>query len=100
MQLWTTSKKKCLQFRETNMKIIGAEEALATGATKGKTTTAHYVFNDGAKQAVTIRNAADTGDTGSVRINANSGVVIHTDIGVGFRGATTLFITPVVSSGY
>ena len=44
------------------MKIIGAEEALATGTTKGKTATAHYVFNNGSKQAVTIRNADDDGD--------------------------------------
>jgi hypothetical protein len=82
------------------MKIIGAEEALATGATKGKSHTAHYVFNNGSKQAVTIRNAADDGDTGSIRINANAGVVISTDIGVGFRGATSLFITPIVSVGF
>ena len=82
------------------MKIIGAEEALATAATRGKSHTAHYVFNNGSKQAVTIRNAADDGDTGSIRINANSGVVIHTDVGVGFRGATDFKITPVVSSGY
>lgn len=82
------------------MKIIGAEEGLTTGSTRGKSHTAHYVFNNGSKQSVTIRNAADDGDTGSVRINANAGVVIHTDVGVGFRGATSLFITPVVSSGY
>jgi|TARA_B100000085_G_scaffold260472_1_gene264013 hypothetical protein len=82
------------------MKIIGAEEALATGSTKGKSHTAHYVFNNGSKQAVTIRNAADNGDTGSIRINANSGVVIHTDIGVGMRGASSLFITPIVSAGF
>ena len=50
-------------------------------------------------QAVTIRNAADDGDTGSIRINANSGIIIHTDAGVGFRGATSLFITPIVSQG-
>ena len=82
------------------MKIIGAEEALATGSTKGKTHTAHYVFNNGSKQAVTIRNAADDGDTGSIRINANSGVIIHTDIGVGMRGEASLFITPIVASGF
>ena len=82
------------------MKIIGAEEALATGSTKGKSHTAHYVFNNGSKQAVTIRNAADDGDTGSIRINANAGVVISTDIGVGFRGASSLFITPIVSVGF
>ena len=82
------------------MKIIGAEEGLTTGSSRGKSHTAHYVFNNGSKQAVTIRNAADDGDTGSIRINANAGVVIHTDVGVGFRGATSLFITPVVSSGY
>ena len=82
------------------MKIIGAEEGLTTGSTRGKSHTAHYVFNNGSKQSVTIRNVADDGDTGSVRINANAGVVIHTDVGVGFRGATSLFITPVVSSGY
>tara|TARA_Y100000022_G_scaffold118174_1_gene102087 strand:+ start:1743 stop:1991 length:249 start_codon:yes stop_codon:yes gene_type:complete len=82
------------------MKIIGAEEALASGSTKGKSHTAHYVFNNGSKQAVTIRNAADNGDTGSIRINANSGVIIHTDIGVGMRGASSLFITPIVSAGF
>tara|TARA_B100000035_G_scaffold287074_1_gene271811 strand:- start:1339 stop:1587 length:249 start_codon:yes stop_codon:yes gene_type:complete len=82
------------------MKIIGAEEALASGSTKGKSHTAHYVFNNGSKQAVTIRNAADNGDTGSIRINANSGVVIHTEIGVGMRGASSLFITPIVSAGF
>ena len=88
------------QFRKSNMKIIGAEEALASGSTKGKSHTAHYVFNNGSKQAVTIRNAADNGDTGSIRINANSGVIIHTDIGVGMRGASSLFITPIVSAGF
>ena len=36
------------------MKIIGAEEALATGSTKGKTATAHYVFNNSAKAAVKL----------------------------------------------
>ena len=82
------------------MKIIGAEEALATGTTKGKDHTAHYVFNNGSKSAVTIRNAADDGDTGSIRINANAGVVIHTDIGVGMRGASDLKITPIVSAGF
>ena len=82
------------------MKIIGAEEGLTTGSTRGKSHTAHYVFNNGSKQAVTIRNAADDGDTGSIRINANAGVVISTDIGVGFRGATSLFITPIVSVGF
>ena len=82
------------------MKIIGAEEGLTTGSTRGKSHTAHYVFNNGSKQAVTIRNAADDGDTGSIRINANAGVIIHTDAGVGMRGATSLFITPVVSAGF
>ena len=82
------------------MKIIGAEEALATNTTRGKSHTAHYVFNNGSKQSVTVRNADDDGDTGSVKINANAGVIIHTDIGVGFRGATSLFITPVVSAGF
>ena len=82
------------------MKIIGAEEGLTTGSTRGKSHTAHYVFNAGTLAAVTVRNAADDGDTGSIRINANTGVVIHTDVGVGFRGATDFKITPVVSSGY
>jgi|TARA_B100001094_G_scaffold61568_1_gene57330 hypothetical protein len=82
------------------MKIIGAEEALATGTTKGKTVTAHYVFNTGSVGAVTIRNADDDGDTGSVRVGANAGVVIHTDIGVGMRGASDIKITPIVASGF
>ena len=55
------------------MKIIGAEEGLTTGSTRGKSHTAHYVFNAGSIAAVTVRNAADDGDTGSIRINANSG---------------------------
>ena len=82
------------------MKIIGAEEALATGSTKGKTATAHYVFNTGSVGSVTIRNSADDGDTGSIRIGANAGVVIHTDIGVGFRGASDFNITPIVAAGF
>ena len=45
-------------------------------------------------------HAADDGDTGSIRINANAGVVIHTDIGVGMRGASDLKITPIVSAGF
>ena len=33
------------------MKIIGAEEALTTNATRGKSHTAHYVFNNGSKHS-------------------------------------------------
>ena len=75
------------------------KRTLATGSTKGKDHTAHYVFNNGSKSAVTIRNVIDDGDTISIRINANAGVVIHTDIGVGMRGASDLKITPIVSMG-
>jgi len=84
------------------MKILGAEESLATtGASKGKANTAHWVFNTHADPAlVTVRNAADDGVTGIFRIAGLSGKVISTDIGVGFLGATTLKIIPVVSTGY
>tara|TARA_R110000772_G_scaffold194993_2_gene305711 strand:- start:2490 stop:2744 length:255 start_codon:yes stop_codon:yes gene_type:complete len=84
------------------MKILGAEEALATtGTAKGKTGTAHWVFNTHADPALlTIRNAADDGVTGIVRISGVSGTVIHTDIGVGFLGATTIKIIPIVNSGF
>ncbi len=59
------------------MKLIGAEEALATGTTK-LNDTAHYVFSILVLLAlVTIRNADDDGDTGSVRINANAGCNNH-----------------------
>ena len=91
-------RQKYYQFRKSNMKIIGAEEAPSLHTTKGKDHTAHYVFNNGSKSSVTIRND-DDGDTISIRINANAGVVIHTDIGVGMRGASDLKITPIVSAG-
>jgi len=82
------------------MKVLGTATALATGTTKFTTATSVYVFNTSTASLVTVRNADDDGDIGSVYIPAGGGQVIHLEIGQGLRGATTLFGTHISSTGY
>ena len=78
------------------MKILGTVTALATDTTKFKTTTAVWVSNtDSSAGDVTLRNAADDADLGSINIPAGSGIVIHLDAGQGLRGAATMKGTQV-----
>ena len=78
------------------MKILGSVTALATGTTKFKTRTAVWVSNtDSSAGDVTLRNADDDADLGSINIPAGSGIVIHLDAGQGLRGAATMKGTQV-----
>lgn len=78
------------------MKILGTATALAPSTTKFTTSTAVWVSNttSGALD-VTLRNAADDADLGSLSVPANSGVVIHLDAGQGLRGSASLTGTKV-----
>ena len=82
------------------MKVLGTATALATGTTKFTTATSVYVFNTSTASVLTVRNAADDADIGTVYVPAGGGHVINLEIGQGLRGATTLFGTQITSSGY
>ena len=82
------------------MKVLGAEVALATGSTGLTSTGAAWVFNTGSAGLVTVRNADDDADIGTIRVPAGGGIVIHLDVGQGLRGASTMKATPIGNSGY
>ena len=79
------------------MKVLGDATALATGTTKFKTSTAVYIGNtDNANDYdVTVRNAADDANLGSITVPAAGSLVIHLDIGQGLRGNASLKGTKV-----
>ena len=70
------------------MKLVGDATALATCTTKFKTSTAVYIGNhcNTNDYDVTLRNAADDADLGSITIPAAGSLVIHIDIAQGLRG--------------
>ena len=82
------------------MRVRGPEVALATGTTKLNDTGAAWVFNTGSAGLVTVRNAADDADLGSIRVGAGAGMVITLGTGEGLRGASTIKGTPVVAAGF
>ena len=83
------------------MQVKGAATQLATGATKFDGSGAVWVFNTASSAAVvTIRNAADDADAGTIYIGGGAGMVIHLQIGQGLRGATTFYGTEITNSGY
>lgn len=83
------------------MKVLGTATQLSTSTTQFTEASAVYVFNTNTAAAVlTVRNAADSGDIGTIYIPASSGTVIHLTLGTGLRGATTLYGTQVAASGY
>ena len=79
------------------MKVLGDATALATGTTKFKTSTAVYIGNTSASDDydVTLRNADDDADLGSITVPAAGSLVIHLDIGQGLRGNAALKGTKV-----
>ena len=79
------------------MKVLGDATALATGTTKFKTSTAVYIGNTSASDDydVTLRNADDDADLGSITVPAAGSLVIHIDIGQGLRGNAALKGTKV-----
>ena len=50
------------------MKILGDATALATGTTKFTSATAVWVSNTATSASVTLRNAADDADLGSISV--------------------------------
>lgn len=82
------------------MKVLGAEVALSTSSTGVTTTGAAWVSNTSTTGLVTVRNAADDGDIGTIRVPAGGGIVVHLEAGQGLRGATTMKATPIGNSGY
>ena len=80
---------------------MGAETDLATGTTKFTTAGAVRVSNtSGSAQLVTVRNAADDGNVGTIRVQGNSAIIISLGTGEGLRGETTLKGTQIVASGF
>lgn len=83
------------------MKVLGTATVLATDTTKFTTATSVYVFNTNTSAGVlTVRNASDDADIGTVYIGANQGVEIALELGQGLRGATTMYGTQIASTGY
>jgi hypothetical protein len=82
------------------MKILGAATELSTTTTKFATSSAVWVFNtDTSAAVVTLRNADDDTDTGSIYVGPNSGIVVNLSLGDGLRGANTLYGTHIANSG-
>ena len=82
------------------MQVKGAATQLSTTTTGFAGAGAVWVFNTGSAGAVTVRNAADDADFGSIYIGAGAGMVIHLQIGQGLRGANTFYGTEITNSGY
>ena len=78
------------------MKIKGTSAALS-GTTQFKTSTAVWVANSNATthKTVTLRNADDDANLGTLVVPAASGVVIHLTLGQGLRGDAALLATQV-----
>ena len=78
------------------MKIKGTAAALS-GTTQFTSSTAVWVANTDAttNKTVTLRNADDDADLGTLVIPAASGVVIHLEAGQGLRGVAALMATQV-----
>ena len=81
------------------MKIKGTAAALS-GTTQFTTSTAVWVANTDAttNKTVTLRNADDNADLGTLVVPAAGGVVIHLEVGQGLRGVAALMATQVDSN--
>lgn len=83
------------------MKVKGTATALSTSTTKFVEAGAVWVFNtDSSADTVTVRNADDDANTGTIYVGAGAGIVIHLDNGEGLRGAATVLGTEIANSGY
>jgi len=82
------------------MKVKGTATALATGTTKFSGSGAVWVFNTGSAQTITVRNAADNANVGTIYVGAGAGIVVHLDTNEGLRGDATLFGTEIVNAGF
>jgi len=82
------------------MQVKGTATALATGTTKFTDAGAVWVFNTGSAQTVTVRNADDDANLGTIYVGAGAGIVVHLHPGEGLRGATSLYGTHIVAAGF
>ena len=82
------------------MKVLGTATVLAPSTTKFTTATSVYVYNTSTAGTVTVRNASDDADVGTVYVAQNQGITIDLEIGQGLRGAATMYGTHIASSGY
>ena len=82
------------------MQVKGTATDLATGTTGFASAGAVWVFNTGSAQVVTVRNADDDADVGTIYVGAGAGIVIHLNTGEGLRGAATLKGTEITNAGY
>ena len=83
------------------MRVMGAETDLATGTTKFTTAGAVRVSNTSATAGlVTVRNAADDGDVGTISLLNNMAIVITLGTGEGLRGNAGVKGTQIVASGF
>lgn len=85
------------------MKVLGSSTALATGTTKFKTSGQHAVYvinNANASADITVRNAADDGDVGSIKVGAGASVTLHLADSQGVRGAADFHATAIANVGY
>ena len=94
MNLNLKQKQKKIQ----TMKIKGTSAALS-GTTQHTSASAVWVANSNATthKTVTLRNADDNANLGTLVVPAASGVVIHLSIGQGLRGDADLLATQVDS---
>jgi len=78
------------------MKIKGTAAALS-GTTQFASSTAVWIANTNATthKTVTLRNADDDADLGTLVVPAASGVIIHLNVGEGLRGVAALMATQV-----
>lgn len=83
------------------MKVKGTATALSTSVTKFGGSGAVWVFNtDSSAAVVTVRNAADDANVGTIYVGANGGIVVHLDTNEGLRGAATMYGTEIVNAGF
>ena len=75
----------------------GTSTALATGVTKFNDATAVHLCGHTSATTVTVRNASDDADIGTIKIPANGQIVVNLFIGQGLRGPTSVFGTQVAS---
>jgi hypothetical protein len=77
--------------------VKGTSTALATGTTKFDDCTAVHLCGHTSAVTVTVRNAADDADVGTIKIPANGQMVVNLFIGQGLRGPTTVSGTQVAA---
>ena len=77
----------------------GTAISLATGTTGFVGARRVWVFNTGSAQSITVRNADDDANIGTIYVGAGAGTVVRLEAGQGLRGATTLKGTDVTNSG-